>query len=312
MIIYEKYSSTSEEQWNSFIRNSKNGTFMLERGYMDYHSDRFIDNSLMFFDEKDRLIAVMPASLHGNELRSHGGLTYGGMITNKKMTQQCMLELFDCLRDYMKIERICRLLYKRVPSIYYAYPSDEDLYALFINNAKLVRRDISTAIEQVSKIPFSKGKKYGVNRAKRNGVWVKEFFDFDIFFKYENCLLQKKYNVSAVHTADEMRMLAERFPGNIRMFGGFLGEEFLAGTIVFSTKVVAHTQYITTTEKGRDLAGIELVFDYLIKSVYSDVEYFDFGISTENGGRVLNEGLIRQKEMFGGRSIAYDFYELSA
>jgi hypothetical protein len=69
---------------------SKNGTFMLDRNYMDYHSDRFIDHSLIFYDEKDKLIAGMPASLHENEIISHGGITYGGIISDKKMTVQKM------------------------------------------------------------------------------------------------------------------------------------------------------------------------------------------------------------------------------
>ena len=85
------YSSLNINHWNSFIKSSKNGTFMLDRNYMDYHSDRFVDNSLMFYDEDGSLTAVMPASLHENELRSHGGLTYGGIISGRKMTVQKML-----------------------------------------------------------------------------------------------------------------------------------------------------------------------------------------------------------------------------
>ena len=41
----------------------------------------------------------------------------------------------------------------------------------------------------------------------------------------------------------------------------------------------------------------------------TDFKYFDFGISTEHNGRLLNEGLIYQKEGFGGRGICYDTYE---
>ena len=38
---------------------------------------------------------------------------------------------------------------------------------------------------------------------------------------------------------------------------------------------------------------------------------FDFGISTEERGTVLNEGLITQKEEFGASAVVYDVYELS-
>ena len=50
--------------------------------------------------------------------------------------------------------------------------------------------------------------------------------------------------------------------------------------------------------------------DYLINECYSSKEYFDFGISTENEGLFLNEGLTSQKQEFGGRGIVYDFYEI--
>lgn len=35
-------------------------------------------------------------------------------------------------------------------------------------------------------------------------------------------------------------------------------------------------------------------------------------ISAEDGGRYLNEGLIAQKEGFGGRTVVYETYELDA
>lgn len=36
-----------------------------------------------------------------------------------------------------------------------------------------------------------------------------------------------------------------------------------------------------------------------------------FGICTENNGNFLNEGLINQKQEFGGRGIVHDFYLIS-
>ena len=136
MIDVLLYSKERQIEWDDFIDTSKNGTFMLKRGYIEYHSDRFTDFSLMFYED-GKLIALMPASLHGKEVRSHGGLTYGGIISDRKMTMSKMLEIFDALKNFLKEKYISKLLYKRVPSVYFSYPSDEDLYALFRNNAKL-------------------------------------------------------------------------------------------------------------------------------------------------------------------------------
>ena len=145
MIKIIKYTSDKKEIWNNFVKNSKNGIFMFDRGFMDYHSDRFCDNSLMFYDD-DELISVLPLSLHDNELRSHGGLTYGGFITNEKMKQHKMLECFEILKSYMREKNISSFVYKLTPHIYHKQPSEEDLYALYKNGANLLKVEPSTTI----------------------------------------------------------------------------------------------------------------------------------------------------------------------
>ena len=53
-----------------------------------------------------------------------------------------------------------------------------------------------------------------------------------------------------------------------------------------------------------------LLFLTLLQDTYADKPWFDFGISNEDHGRVLNEGLVMQKEGFGARSVVHDHYEL--
>ena len=79
-----KYTSDYYQIWNDFVANAKNATFLFNRDFMEYHSDRFEDNSLLIFDEKDKLVAIFPANRIGNELFSHQGLTYGGLILDEK------------------------------------------------------------------------------------------------------------------------------------------------------------------------------------------------------------------------------------
>ena len=75
----KRYSSVCEGEWNAFVERSRQGTFLFNRGYMDYHSDRFDDFSLMAYD-RGVLKGVLPANRVGNVLYSHQGLTYGGWI----------------------------------------------------------------------------------------------------------------------------------------------------------------------------------------------------------------------------------------
>lgn len=304
----KRYHDENKIIWDTFVENSKNGTFMLKRDYMDYHKDRFDDFSLMFYEE-DKLIAVMPASIHKSEVRSHGGLTYGGLITDKKMTTPKMLEVFDALKIFLKDQGIEKLIYKRVPCVYFRYPSDEDLYALFRNGAKLVRRDISTAIYLKDKIQFSELRRRGVKKALKNGLEVRQSFDFDGYVALLEEVLSVHHGTKPVHTGAELKLLAGHFPDVIKLFGAFRGEEMMAGVLIFDTPLTVHAQYIANSEEGRNIGALDLVMDYLINTYSEGKTYFDFGISTEEGGTVLNYGLVGQKEMFGGRGIAYDFYE---
>ena len=65
MITINLYNNSLAPQWDEVVRNSRNGTFLHLRGYMDYHSDRFNDFSLMACDG-DKLIAIMPACREGD------------------------------------------------------------------------------------------------------------------------------------------------------------------------------------------------------------------------------------------------------
>ena len=282
---------------------------MLKRGYVEYHSDRFADFSLMFYEDDD-LLAVMPASLHGKEVRSHGGLTYGGIISDQRMTAPKMLEVFDALKAFLKEKGMEKLIYKRVPSVYFSYPSDEDLYALFRNGAELVRRDISTAVYLPDKIKFSELRRRGAKKAVKNGLEVRQSFDYDGYIALLTEVLSVHHETKPVHTGAELALLASRFPDVIKLYCAYRGEEMMAGVLIFDTPLTVHAQYIANSEDGRNIGALDLVIDYLINTYSEGKTYFDFGISTEDDGTVLNNGLIRQKEMFGGRGIAYDFYEM--
>jgi hypothetical protein len=59
MIEIVKYGSRYKSLWDEFVRRSKNGTFLFHRDYMEYHSDRFFDSSLLF-SENGILVSVMP------------------------------------------------------------------------------------------------------------------------------------------------------------------------------------------------------------------------------------------------------------
>jgi hypothetical protein len=310
MIEVVSYVPEKKASWDQFIKNGKNSHFFFQRDYMEYHADRFIDASLLFYDQYN-LLAVLPGNKHQETYLSHGGLTFGGLIVDKKIKTTQLLTIFSALKGYLKAQNFKVLRYKAIPHIYHEIPAEEDLYALFRNNAKLVRRDASSTIDLQHKLSFSGGKKNGIAKAKKNGVTVSESQDFTTFNAMMNKILAQKYQTKATHTTEEMVLLAKRFPENIKLHGAFLNGQMVAGTLMYVTKTVAHTQYMATTEIGREIGALDFLIDVLIHDIYASKRYFDFGISTEQQGHYLNEGLILQKEMFGARAVMYDTYEVT-
>ncbi len=309
MISVRQYEAADGAAWDSFVNESKAPMFMFNRGFMEYHADRFEDMSLMFFKD-DKLIAVMPASRHGNELHSHGGLTYGGIISGARMRQVTMLECFAALKDFCLEHRIETVIYKAIPHFYHFQPAEEDLYALFRNSAFLAKVEPAVVVDLENPLKMPKGRKAQVSRARREGVEVRETDDLDAFIALENATLMEHHGVTAVHTADELRLLKGRFPENIRCWGGFRNGQLIAGALLFVYPTVVHTQYLCANDEAREIGGLDLVISEVMAHYRETHKWLDFGISTEYWGRVLNEGLIEQKEGFGGRVIAYTTWKI--
>ncbi len=304
-----KYQREHKGSWDEFIRRSKNGVFLFLRDYMEYHSDRFVDHSLLFYEAED-LVAVMPANMAQDEFISHGGLTFGGLVTNTRMKTALMLDLFDSLREYLISIGANRMVYKAIPHIYHQIPAEEDLYALFAHDARLFRRDVSSSILMSCRQRFSKGRRWLVKRARKLGLVVRQTDDFDTFMAIEEKLLREKYGIKPVHTPEELGLLAGRFPDNIKLFASYRDNEMLGGVVIYESPIVAHAQYISATDEGKDIGATDIIFDYLIMSYYKHVKYFDFGVSTEDEGRYLNKGLIRNKETYGARAVVHSHYEV--
>jgi hypothetical protein len=310
MISIDRYHPDNKQTWDNFIQKSKNGLFLFLRDYMDYHSDRFQDFSLMFQIDR-KVIAMMPANIDGDSLYSHEGLTFGGMITDKKLKTKAMLKIFDAMKEYLKEQGINNLYYKAIPHIYPDLPSEEDLYALYYNNAELVRRDVSSTVYLNGKLNISRGQKRNSKNCEKAGIEVKRSYDFKQYMDFKKKSLNEKYGLNPVHTGDEMQLLADKFPENIKLFNAQKDDEFYAGTIIYESNNVAHGQYLTASDSGLKIGASSMLIHNLINKYASDKKYFDLGISTEDNGRYLNEGLIDLKERFGARAIVHDFYKLN-
>ena len=310
MIEIIRYTSAKQLDWDAFVQGAKNGTFLFQRAYQDYHADRFPDHSYMFLHNGE-LTALLPASRIGLELSSHGGLTFGGILSDARMTTPLMLEIFDSLLPRLREDGIERFIYKSCPAFYHVLPADEDAYALVRHGARLFRRDVTSILHPAMHPDFQQRRQRSIKKAMNAGLEVRESADIPSFWKILEETLHTRHGIKPVHTLKEIQVLHQRFPANIRLFAAFARSDMLAGTLVFETPRVAHTQYSASSLAGREASALDLLFSELILRVFFEKLWFSFGISTEDGGRALNQGLIKHKEGFGARACVQDFYELN-
>lgn len=306
----EKYSDKYKNQWDNFIQNAKNGTFLFKRNFMEYHADRFEDFSLLIF-EKNKLLGVFPANKNKNQVYSHQGLTYGGLILPKKIKFEKTISAFKALLAYLEKHKIEKLILKLLPKIYHTYPADEIDYLLFILKAKLTKTDLSSTILQSEALKIQSNRVEGVKKAKKQNLEIEKTTDFQAFWNQiliPN--LAKTHQAKPVHNIKEISYLAEKFPKNIHQYNVKKENNMVGGCTVFETKNVAHIQYISADKNKQQLGTLDFLFQHLIEKEFKEKTYFDFGISNENHGLNLNKGLLYWKECFGARGIAYQTYEI--
>ncbi len=305
-----RYTPSLADEWNAFVAQSKNGTFLFDRRYMDYHADRFSDCSLLFY-RAGRLHALLPAHAAAALFSSHGGLTYGGLVTDRHFAAAEAVPLFTQLNDWLRQTGFRRVVYKPVPHIYHVLPAEADLYALHhVCHARLTGRDIGTDIVRRRAPRWERVRRRGVRRAQEAGISVRRTDDYAAFWRILADNLGSRYGVQPVHTLEEIELLAGRFPDNIALFGAYRDGVMLGGLVLYITTQVVHAQYSSATDEGKALGVMDMIYDHVLREEYTDRPHFDFGRSTEGpAGDVLNARLTFQKEGYGGRTVVYDTYE---
>lgn len=304
-----RYTNVDAVQWNAFIKSSRNGSFLFDRNYMDYHADRFEDFSLMVFDAKHNLTAVIPANKKNSILFTHQGLTFGGIITQASSTAKDFLQMGAIMNDFLRKEGFTKLVYKKIPYIYGGQPTDEDRYFLFRNKAVLTASNISTTIDLREAFAYKRSRKNAVNKAQKQGLELHKNLHWEEFWNILDENLKQKYGASPVHSLDEILRLHALFPENIHLYTASLNGECVGGIVLYESDMVAHAQYISLNEAGRKCCALDFILDQLIRREFRHKKYFDLGSSTEDNGHYLNEALIFQKEGFGGRGVCYEIFE---
>ena len=338
-----RYTPEWRALWDEFVASSRNATFLFLRDYMDYHADRFIDASWIAL-KKGKPIALFPANVIESTLYSHQGLTYGGwLLPPAHLDGADLLDIFTLATFIWQEAGYREVIYKSIPYIYHRSPSQEEDYALFRLGAQLIRTDLSMAIDLRNPIAFNKLRRRALAKTSQLPIRIREISAVGAdnpkaaLQPFHNLLAQclsDRHGATPVHTLSELTSLHLRFPSNIRFFivetelsecedprgletastndnedpRGLETASPDAAVCIFDTGLVAHAQYICTSQRGRELDLLTPLFHHLITETFADRRYFDFGTSNEDNGRRLNAGLLRQKASFGASGVAHNTF----
>jgi len=304
------YKSSDKGIWDAFVLKSNQDTFLFFRDFMDYHSDRFNDFSLMIYAD-EKLVALLPANKVDNVLYSHQGLSYGGLIYNDGLKTLEFIEIYKSILEFLTNNQVDELYLKELPLVYHKNPTNNPLhYICFKVKAKLHRTDMHSVIDMNFK-KLSSSRKEGLKRGQKHGLSVQEVDSFELF--WNSVLipnLKSKHGVKPVHSLDEINLLKSKFPNNIRQFNAYHLNEIVAGVTIFENEQVVHCQYISGTDKRSELGSLDFLHVFLVEEVFAYKSFFSFGTSNTDQGQYINKGLQFWKEGFGARSITQNFYSI--
>ena len=322
--IIKDYTEEYAEKWDSFIKGEAiNGTFLHSRRFLNYHpKGRFTDASFIVFDRGGHIVAVCPACKKEEDGKriflSHGGSTYGGIVFNKRVYElDKVLNIIDLAEQKLSTD-YDKIIMKITPALFSKEPSDLLEYALYYKGYGKFEElnsyiDFSDYDENITS-NFAQGKRTKINNCLKERVYFKEIFSDDEIKEFYEILsiTLSKYDKKPVHTVDELiEFKNQRLKDECAFFGIYTGDKMIAGSMMFYFKNVgvAHTQYLCALPDYNKLSPMTFAYYSMIKdSMEKGYKKLSFGISTENNGLYINEGLTKSKEAFGGKHSVNRIY----
>ncbi|MEO9501558.1 MAG: hypothetical protein ABJN73_14260 [Nonlabens ulvanivorans] len=296
-ITIQKYYPKNAITWNAFIKQSCNGTFLLDRNFMNYHQDRFEDASLMVY-YNDKLVACVPGNSVGDQFYSHQGLTYGGVFMKLETSNELMIAILTEIIFYLKTHYLSVEI-RWQPAIYNKHHLHTIKQIEFLDfNTYQALHNLHLNLR--NEFNISSKKTSGYRNGKFDELRLVINNDFKIF--WDDILepqLKARHQTSPVHSLAEIELLASRFPDQIKQFLVYESDNLLAGVTFFIKGTIVKSQYAAATLDGMKKSALDFLYIEASKK-FKDLNYnyIDYGHVNESDGSV-NRGLQRFKEELG-------------
>lgn len=300
-----EYSGKHDAKWDDLIARSKLHSVLQTRKFLDYHHDKFNDQSVLIIDPKSGYVsAIFPAAVHPNDptmVVSHPGSTFGGLL-QRRIHPADYASMFALVLQHYAAKGFACLRLKTTPG--FVGSQGNEIEAHFgLKHAAVVDCNLWTYLQL--KRDFSmKDKAYDVRKARKAGLTgavsdaAEDWRDFHAILE-EN--LATRHDATPVHKFEELVELNERLVDKsklvvVRNRDG----RIVAGTwLIDYGNGVLHTQYICSTPEGRRVSAVDLLVAEAIEIANADHHVLSIGHCSIGNGWDINEGLMAFKLRFG-------------
>ena len=304
----KKYQADFQKDWDDLIKRSSNGTFLHFRNYMDYHAHRFEDFSLMIYEDL-KLRAVLPAHRIGNALYAHKGLTYSDFIFQKKLKTERKFAIVEQTLAFLNRQNIQYLFINAIPFTFQSVTDETCAYIYHKTGASIEKILPFFTIDNRNGIkPNENRRKNHKKLSKLNYQITDNITDLPGFWQIVQNNLQNRYETNPVHSTEEINLLAERFPEQIKLFTIKSNNQILAGALVYFINQTAHFQYIHASDTTESRQAVEFLTFELIRK-FRDYAYISFGNSAVSHNN-LNKNLVYWKESLGCQIVNQLFFKI--
>ncbi|MEQ1849551.1 MAG: GNAT family N-acetyltransferase [Candidatus Peribacteraceae bacterium] len=323
MTVHVKpYQESDATNWDTFVYASRNGTFFHTRRFLVYHpADRFADASLWILDG-EKPLAVLPAatkSIDGKKiLVAHPGASYGGLVLQKSCGVEDTRSIVDAVTAFARENGYDGLSFLRLtpPSVRSNFSDDQE-YWMYQRGWSCTRFEMDGSIDldgikKGEALSLLSGKcRNMVRQAERAGVTVHSDPAFETFWPILDATLAR-HNATPTHSLEEILRLHALSPEHVRLFSAKKDKKLVSGIVLITLNDSSvYTLYMAQNYDFHEYHPLHAILAQILETAIQERRRtVHLGVSTEDGGKVINEGLFFFKESFGCKPVRRESWEI--
>ncbi|MEE9225476.1 MAG: GNAT family N-acetyltransferase [Bacteroidota bacterium] len=307
-----EYQSCHKGEWDTFVRESNNGTMFHLMQFLEYHPPGRFPFQHLLFRENDEIIAVLPGGLWENgTYESPVGGSYGSFVA-KDINVESALKVVDAFESYCRGKSIREVFLTPAPFIYQKIFSQNLDFVLMYRGFNYQRHYISHAIKLDRRsdllASFQSTARRNVRKTMREPeVTVDISDDYAAFYPIlaEN---KKKFNAKPTHSYEDLLRLKKLLPENLVLLLLKVNGRPVAGSLMFlcNPKVALCFYNMLCYEYEEYKPVYRLMYEVVKWATEKGFEWFDIGVSQDihaENPMTPSLNLIYFKEKFNSRGL---------